>query len=125
MAELSHLTDPPDICLLLRAHCEQRWLISEVIPVLRQIEARAEIPDEQLPAALAYLETLWLDARSRAKETDAARERLDACAGACDRVLHQKAHRYHAAVCRLRQAVGHRVGRLTGWRCEEPIRSRA
>jgi hypothetical protein len=113
MADLPDTSDPPDICLLLRAHCEQRWLISEVVPVLRQIEQPGAIPDEQLAAALAYLETLWLDARRRAAETDAARARLDAFAPNGDRILYAKAHRYHAAVRRLRDAVGHRVGQLT------------
>jgi hypothetical protein len=112
MANPPHISDPPDICLLLRAHCEQRWLISEVVPVLRQIERPGAIPDNQLAAALAYLETLWLDARQRASETDAARARLDASTCEHDGVLHAKARRYHAAVRRLRAAVAHRVGRL-------------
>ena len=125
MADLLHISDPPDICLLLRAHCEQRWLITEVVPVLREVERPGAIPDEQLPAALAYLETLWLDARRRAKETDAARERLEAAREERDGTLHQKACRYHAAVRRVRDAVGHRVKRLTCPCREEPIRSRA
>jgi len=108
--------------LLLRAHSEQHWLISQVVPVLRQIEQRGAIPDDQLGAALAYLETLWLDARRRSAETDSARARLDALVDECDRVLYDKAHRYHAAVRRLRNAVGHRVGLLTCSPCrDEPL----
>jgi hypothetical protein len=120
MADLPDTTDPPDICLLLRAHCEQRWLISEVVPVLREIEQPGSIPEEQLPAALAYLETLWLDARLRAAETDAACARLESLGGDCDRVLREKARRYHAAVRRLRHAVDHRVSRLLR-PCQEPV----
>jgi hypothetical protein len=122
MADLPDISHPPDICLLLRAHSEQHWLISQVVPVLRQIEQRGAIPDDQLGAALAYLETLWLDARRRSAETDSARARLDALVGDCDRALYDKAHRYHAAVRRLRNAVGHRVGLLTRCSChDEPL----
>jgi hypothetical protein len=122
MTDLPDISHPPDICLLLRAHSEQHWLISQVVPVLRQIEQRGAIPDDQLGAALAYLETLWLDARRRSAETDSARARLDALAGDCDRLLYDKAHRYHAAVRRLRDAVGHRVGVLTRCTCrDEPL----
>jgi hypothetical protein len=113
MAEPPNIYDPPDICLLLRAHCEQRWLISEVVPVLRQVEQPGAIPEDQFAAALAYLETLWLDARRRAADTDAARVRLDAHTGRSDAILYAKARRYHAAVRRLRQAVAHRVTRAT------------
>lgn len=119
MADLPDISsDPPDICLLLRVHSEQRWLISEVVPVLRQIEQPGAIPDNQLGAALAYLETLWLDARRRASETDAARARLDAVAGQGDRGLYNKANRFHASVRCLRVAIGDRVGKLTG-HCRE------
>lgn len=122
MTDLPDISHPPDICLLLRAHSEQHWLISQVVPVLRQIEQRGAIPDDQLGAALAYLETLWLDARRRSAETDSARTRLDALVDECDRVLYDKAHRYHAAVRRLRNAVGHRVGLLTCYPChDEPL----
>ena len=122
MTDLPDISHPPDICLLLRAHSEQHWLISQVVPVLRQIEQRGAIPDDQLGAALAYLETLWLDARRRSAETDCARARLDALVGECDRMLYDKAHRYHAAVRRLRDAVGHRVGLLTCCPCrDEPL----
>jgi hypothetical protein len=112
MTELPDISHPPDICLLLRAHGEQRWLVSEVVPVLRQIERPGSIPEDQLGAALAYLETLWLDASRRAAETDAAYAQLDTVGSNGDRVLFEKARRYHAAVRRLRGAVGHRVHRL-------------
>ncbi len=104
---------PPDICLLLRAHAEQRWLTSEVVPLVRQLEQRDAIPEDQIGAALAYLEVLWIDASQRAHETDAARAALDGARGEHDRVLHDKARRYHSAVRRLRLAVGRRVSALT------------
>jgi hypothetical protein len=106
-------THPPDICLILRAHGEQRWLISEVIPTVRQLEQPHAIDEDQVGAALAYLEVLWLDACQRAGETDAAREQLDQDAAA-DQLLYQKARRYHTAVRRLRAVVARRVSALTG-----------
>ena len=73
-------TSPPsDVCLLLRAHAEQRWLSLEVGPVLRQLQQRDWLPEEQLGAALAYLEVLWIEASQRAAETDAAYAELEAC----------------------------------------------
>ena len=103
---------PPDICVLLRAHGEQRWLISEVVPVLRQLEQPCAIPEDQRGAALAYLEVLWLDAQLRAADTDAAHATLEATNPNGDRVLHEKAHRYHAAVRRQRIAIAHRIATL-------------
>ena len=113
MSENPHLSEPQDICVLLRAHGEQRWLISEVLPVLCQIETPESIPEDQLGAALAYLELLWLDACQRARETDATYAKLDPCSPLHqhDLVLYEKARRYHAAVRRLRTAIGHRVTR--------------
>ncbi len=67
-----HISHPPDICLILRAHGEQRWLISEVVPLVRQLEQPGLIAEDQVGAALAYLEVLWLDACQRAAETDYA-----------------------------------------------------
>ena len=113
MTDQPDITDARDICLLLRAHGEQHWLIAQVVPVLRQIEQPDSIPDDQLGAALAYLEILWLDARRRAAGTDAACAQLDLLDRDSDRVLYDRARRYHAAVRRLRVAVGHRVTRLT------------
>ena len=111
---------PPDICLILRAHGEQRWLISEVVPTVRQLEQLDVIDESQVGAALAYLEVLWLDACRRAAETDAAREQLDREAAA-DQILYEKARRYHAAVRRLRAAVGRRVSAITGLPCDTPV----
>jgi hypothetical protein len=113
--DISH---PPDICLLLRAHGEQRWMISEVVPVLRQLEQPGSIPEDQLGAALAYLETLWLDASRRAAETDAAFAQLDAAGSNGDRVLYEQARGYHAAVRRLRGTVGKRVHALISYRSQ-------
>src|ERR1700736_2002660 len=90
-----------DISLLLRAHAEQRWLCHEVLPVLRQLEQRDSLPEEQLGAALAYLEVLWIEASQRAAETDAASAELLAWAAAPDPPLHSKARSYHEAVVRV------------------------
>ncbi len=99
---------PPDICLLLRVHGEQRWLVSKVIPAVRQLEEPGAIAPEELDAALAFMEVLWLEAGLRATETDAAADALHAsCSEAA--FLAEKANRYHAAVRRLRQVVDRRV----------------
>jgi hypothetical protein len=100
-----------DVCLLLRAHGESRWLSNELSPVLREVEQRETISDRQLATALAYLEVLWLEAGARARETDSARVELDAL-GSFDAKLYEKALRYHAAVRRLRDAIEVRVCRL-------------
>jgi len=123
MTDYPDLSHPPDICLILRAHGEQRWLMSKVVPIVRQLEQPELIPEDQLGAALAYLEVLWLDACQRAAETDAAHAQLDRESVNGDRVLHEKARRYHAAVRRLRIAVGRRVSALTGARNKAPTRS--
>jgi hypothetical protein len=112
---------PPDICLILRADGEQRWLISEVVPIVRQLEHPGLIPDDQVGAALAYLEVLWLDACQRAAETDAAREQLDSDGSQHDRTLYDRALRYHTAVRRLRAALRLRVGTLTGLFDDAPV----
>ena len=104
--------DPPDICLLLRVHAEQRWLVSKVIPLLRQLEQPGALGAGEEGPALSYLEVLWLEAGLRAAETDAAAARLQQQAeGGC--ALAYKAARYHAAVGRLRRAVDRRVRALT------------
>ncbi len=107
------LLEPHDICLLLRAHGEQRWLVSEVVPVLRELEQPSAVPDDQLGAALAYLEVLWVDACLRAAETDAAFAKLDRADSEANLVLYERARRYHAAVRRLRTAVAGRVANVT------------
>jgi len=104
-------THPPDICLLLRAHSEQSWLTSRLVPVLADLERPGCIPEDQLGAALAYLEILWLDARSKASETDAARAQLGPEPAATDE-LYESALAYHAAVARLRGELRRRVGGL-------------
>lgn len=107
-------SNPPDIGLILRAHGEQLWLTAEVVPIVRQLERPRAMPEDQIGAALAYLEVLWIDARTRARETEAARAALDRAGAECDRVLCEQARRYHAAVRRLRTAVGRRVAALIG-----------
>ncbi|HEY4996536.1 MAG TPA: hypothetical protein VII03_00995 [Solirubrobacteraceae bacterium] len=114
MTDHSNISEPQDICVLLRAHGEEHWLISEVLPVLRELEQPGAIPEDQLGAALAYLELLWFDARRRAAETDAAYARLDpADSLRNDPILHEKAARYHAAVRRLRAKLAHLVRERT------------
>jgi hypothetical protein len=125
---------PPDVALLLRAHSEQRWLSREVVPVVCQIETRERLPEEQLPAALAYLEVAWAEAAGLARAADAARCRLDTMdvieqarparpgPSACGQPTHPlggalqplptKARRYHASVRALREAVARRVATL-------------
>ena len=124
-------SDPPppsDVCLLLRAHAEQRWLSVEVGPVLRQLRQRDSLPEEQLGAALAYLEVLWIEASERAAETDAAYAELEASeramkAEAADAepdaspasggwTLPSKARRYRVAVLTLRDVFGRQVAAL-------------
>jgi hypothetical protein len=114
MTDHSLTTHPSDINLILRAHGEQLWLTAEVLPIVRQLEQPGAIPEDQVGAALAYLEVLWLDASTRAADTDAAHVALNGALAEHDRVLCEKACRYHAAVCRLRTAVEQRVAALTG-----------
>jgi hypothetical protein len=102
---------PPDVTLLLRAHSEQRWLSREVIPVVRQLETGERLPEEQLPAAHAYLEVVWVEATGLAREADAALHRLDTL-GPVHQPLPTKARHYHASVRRLRAAVARRVAAL-------------
>jgi hypothetical protein len=103
---------PADICLLLRAHAEHRWLTREVLPVLHQLQQRDSLPEEQLGAALAYVEVLWIEASQRARETEAACAELDAAATNGDRALHAKARSYHCAVRDLRGAIGQHIAKL-------------
>jgi hypothetical protein len=102
---------PPDVSLLLRTHAEQRWLSGEVIPVIRQIESHERLPEDQLPAAIAYLEVIWAEAMSRARETEAARCQLDEL-GYPDQHLPDRARRCHGVVRTLREAVARRVAPL-------------
>jgi hypothetical protein len=120
---------PSDVCLLLRAHAEQRWLSLEVGPVLRQLRQRDSLPEEQLGAALAYLEVLWIEASQRAAETDAAYAEFEASERAARAdaararpedasrdsggwTLPSKARRYRVAVLTLRDVFGRQVAAL-------------
>jgi hypothetical protein len=140
MSELPPLpTTPPEISLLLRAHAEQHWLAREVLPVVRQVETYdgatagaasnsdldgglvvERLPEEQLPAALAYLEVAWAEAVRRAGDTDGAFTRLDltlplpvasSVAAPCGE-LEGKARRYRAAVVALREGAARRVASM-------------
>jgi hypothetical protein len=108
MSDHTDQTPSPDVSLLLRAHAEQHWLSREVIPVLRQVEMRESLPEEQLGAAAAYLEVIWLEALKHARESDSARRELDELQSV-DQRLCDKARRYHAAVRDLREVVAKRV----------------
>ncbi len=78
--------------------------------MLREVETRDELPEEQLAAALAYLEVTWLDAKLRARETDAAYDQLDTSpTGSEDQELYRKALRYYSSVRVLREVVTRRV----------------
>lgn len=117
---MSHYPDQPppsDVCLLLRAYAEQRWLSREVVPVLRQLETPDELPEEQLGAALAYLEVTWLEASRHATETDAAFAVLEDTAPDGEEALPSKARRYHAAVRFLREAIGRHVAAFIALPC--------
>jgi len=113
MTQTDAISHPPDICLLLRIHAEQRWLISEVVPLLRQLEAPSGVDEDEAGPAMAYLEVVWLESGRRAAETDAAFVELDPEDGNCSHVLYEKACRYHAAVRRLREAIDRRVRDVT------------
>lgn len=119
-----HPDPPPDVALLLRAHSEQRWLSREAIPVVRQIETAERLPVEQLPAAIAYLEVIWVEAVGLAREADAALCRLDEALDVPEddeprhslghQPLSARARRYHASVRTLREAVACRVALVLG-----------
>jgi hypothetical protein len=99
---------PSDIHLLLRADAEQHWLHREVLPVLRHLEAPEQLPEEQVGAALAYLEAMWDEATARALETEEAHGCL--CAHTEQgQTPAGPAGRYHAAVKTLRGIVAKRV----------------
>jgi hypothetical protein len=135
---IPRLESPPDVSLLLLAHSEQHLLSRKVIPVVRQLETGERLPEEQLPAAAAYLEVIWAEAAARARQTDAALRQLELaetgtlaergmlaggeclpasvrgeCPPASVDLARQpfpaRARRYHAAVRALREAVAQRV----------------
>jgi hypothetical protein len=109
MSNSLHSSLPSDVCLLLRADAEQCWLRREVIPVLRHLETREQLPDDQVKAALAYLEVIWSEATARAGETDAAHAHLRTEEDGEHDALSGPAGRYHAAVRVLRGVVAERV----------------
>jgi hypothetical protein len=113
MSHTPETTHPPDITLLLRVYGEQRWLLREVLPVLREAERPGAISEDDLSAAMAYLEMLWSQALRLAKETDSAAGVLDPSDARCSQVLVGKAQRYHAAIGRLRVGMSTRVQHLT------------
>jgi hypothetical protein len=103
---------PSDIRLLLRVDAEQCWLHREVIPVLRDIETDRERPEDEVGAALAYLEAMWDEATLRAQETDAAHRHLSSQPSSREQrgaALGGLAGRYHTAVRALRAIVADRV----------------
>ncbi len=112
MSRDSDNSNSSDIRLMLHCHCEQLWLSTQVVPIMRQLEQRGAIPEDQLGAALAYLEVLWIDASRRAAATDSAFAEV-ASANGYDGVLRADARRYHAAVCTLRELLAAHVSRLT------------
>lgn len=107
---------PSDMYLLLRADAEQCWLHSEVIPVLQHLEEREQLPEEEVGAALAYLEAMWDEATTRARETDAALAHLHSRESEPE-ALYGPASSYHAAVCALRGIIATRVTPLV----EQPL----
>ncbi len=113
MTAIIDTNQPADIRLLLRAYAEQRWLTNNLLPHLRVLEGPHAISDEDLAAPLAYLEVLWLDARGRAAETDAAFADLDPLVSGRCRVLQERARRYYLAVRKLRAGCRARVTWLT------------
>jgi hypothetical protein len=113
MTQLADTAHPPDICLLLRVHGEQRWLASTVVPLMRQLEEPGALEEQEIGPALSYLEVLWLEAGLRATQTDAAHAELQSAGASPGLHLAEKARRYHTAVRRLREAVDRRVRRLT------------
>jgi len=115
-------TPPCDVCLMLRVDAEQRCLSREVVPVLRQLRDPEELPEEQLGAALAYLEVTWLEARHLAAETDAAFAELERAHLDVAEALPSKARSYYAAVRTLREAVEHNVTVVVSAPCQELLR---
>ena len=116
---------PPDICLLLRVHAEQRWLANKVLPILRQLELPGAVEEDDIGSALAYLEVLWLEARLRAAETEAAFAKLDQDAVGSSLVVVEKARRYHAALRRLRASTARRIRGVSGPVAELPSQEAA
>jgi hypothetical protein len=122
MTDRPHPSPLSDVCLLLRAHAEHSWLNHEVMPVVYELNHRDSLPEEQLGAAMAYLEVLWIEACQRAAETEAAHADLDAIDAAAERPLSGKARGYHSAVRAVRGRLAQHVHRLLAIPSEEPTR---
>ncbi len=110
------VTNPSDTTLLLRVHAEQQWLHTELIPVLEQLEDPSWMGADEMRAALAYLEVTWDEARRRARETDAAHERLTGDDGwdPTTTVLVGEARRYYGWLRDMRRRVSTRVAPFLG-----------
>ncbi len=76
--------------------------------MLRDIETDGQLPEEDVGAALAYLEAMWDEATQRAQATDAAHNHLRSGEEESAALL-APARRYHAAVRVLRGIVAKRV----------------
>jgi len=122
MTHHAHPSPLSDVCLLLRAHAEHSWLNHEVMPVVYELDHRDSLPEDQLGAAMAYLEVLWIEACQRAAETEAAHADLDAVDAAAERPLSGKARGYHTAVRAVRARLARHVQRLLAIPSEEPTR---
>jgi hypothetical protein len=112
---------PSDVCLLLRAHAHQQWLNREVMPIVSDLKDRDSVPEDEVAAALAYLEVLWFEASLRAAETEAAFAQLDEAGdnaggagenGGGGQGLRGQVRRYHEAVRSLHEAVEAHVREL-------------
>jgi hypothetical protein len=112
MTDHSDYSPPCDLHLLLRAHAHQHWLKREVVPVLHQLRQPDSLPEEQLGAARAYLEVLWIEASRRAAETDAACAELDASSAGVHGELQGMVRRYHEAVRSLHDRIARHVADL-------------
>lgn len=92
------------------------------MPVVYELNHRESLPEEQLGAAMAYLEVLWIEACQRAAETEAAQADLDVIDAAAERPLSGKARGYHAAVRAQRGRLAQHVRRLLAIPSEDPTR---
>lgn len=118
MTDLPTPAQIADICLLLRAHSEQRWLLDEVLPVLRELEQPQLLPEDQLGAAFAYLEALAIEAHCRAAGTERALSELRHEGHRADPQLLARALHHHAAVSLLRERTMSRIHELLALGCD-------
>ncbi len=84
--------------------------------MVHQIATREELPEEQLPAAQAYLEVIWSEAVQRAGNTDKALTCLDLTLPVHESpdcvALAARARRYRAAVLVMRESILRQVAPL-------------